>query len=137
MPAKYALTAIALLLFGSATNACADDLVLRPHGSHALSTASDTASPAACPRGELTAAAEAREASDKSKTESLGVAAKPQTRPHPLAADGGHEDAAVSTASLAGDAPPMLGEGASGKTGGARKAGGALRWQSLLPGVMK
>jgi hypothetical protein len=141
MPAKYVATATALVLLVGATMACAEDVVPRPRS--AVFSASEGASPATCPRGEIASGALIdRDTGDKSKIETAtGVAAKAVSHPRQVGADGGgHDDstvsAAPSTASTPTD-PAPIGEGAPAKANSLRKAGGALRWQSLLPGVMK
>lgn len=137
MPAKYVAAATALMLLTGATTACAEDTVPRPRS--AVFAAGESASPSTCPRGEVASGALVdRDTGDNSKVEAAtGVAAKAVSRPRQVGADGGgHEDSATGTASTSTDVSP-LGEGAPGKATNAHKASGALRWQSLLPGVMK
>ncbi len=115
----------------------AEDTVQRPR--NAVFAAGDGASPSACPRGEVASTALTdRDTGDKSKIETAtGVAAKAVSHPRQVGADGGgREDSVADTAAPSTDAAP-LGEGAPGKATSVHKASGALRWQSLLPGVMK
>ncbi|HEX6833147.1 MAG TPA: hypothetical protein VF132_06395 [Rudaea sp.] len=135
MSAKYVAAAVSLALLTAAASVCAEDFVPRAHASGLATTDS---SPSDCPRGEVALKPTIDATATAEKTVDATAPAKTAaSHPQRVGVDSDREDASGgAAASVASDAMP-IGEGAPGKAGSGHKATNVLRWQSLLPGVMK